>query len=498
VNENLSAQDGVKAKFQRAEQRVGKVPFWTKFTQGFSALPGGHKDFAFNTLLLLFYSQVLGLPASIVSIVLAISLAFDAVSDPMAGAFSDSFRNRLGRRHPLMLMAILPSCLAIYALFVPPENLGTGALAAWLLVSTVILRVSFSFFAVPWGAIAAELSEDYNERTEIIAYRMLIGLVGGGIFIWFIYGAFPASEQYENGLFNPRNYQPFALIVSALMFVWMTFSTVATIDQIKYLPQPSGEVPKIAPKEMLIRIIGALKNTYFRVLFIATLVASAVISTGQVFDTYMNTFFWGFGPAELKWFSLAILGMLLTILSIRPLQARFEKRDLVLVSIVSISVLQVLKVSLRFVGWLPENGDPLLLQILVLHALFTGYFVSLTLMMFASMMADIADHQELQNGLRQEGVFSGGITFSGKVTNGFGLILGGLLLDLVIVFPTGLQPGEVAQDVLIRMAVIDGIIMPALNLIPFLLLLKYKLNRAAVQEIQMQLNARRQSARAPN
>ena len=139
-----------------------------------------------------------------------------------------------------------------------------------------------------------------------------------------------------------------------------------------------------------------------------------------------------------------------------------------MVSIISISVLQVLKVSLRFVGWLPENGDPLLLQILVLHAIFTGYFVSLTLMMFASMMADIADHQELQNGLRQEGVFWGGITFSGKVTNSFGLILGGLLLDLVIVFPTGLQPGEVAQDVLIRIAVIAGINMPALNIIPFL------------------------------
>ena len=286
-------------------------------------------------------------------------------------------------------------------------------------------------------------------------------------------------------------------MVSALMFVWMTFSTVATIDQIKYLPQPSSEVPKIAPKEMLLRIIDALKNTYFRVLFIATLVASAVIGTGQVFDTYMNTFL-GFGPAELKWFSFAIFGMLITILTIRPLQARFEKRDLVLIAIVSVSVLQVLKVSLRFVGWLPENGDPLLLQILVLHALFTGYFVSLTLMMFASMMADIADHQELKNGLRQEGIFSGGIAFSGKVTSGFGLILGGLLLDLVIVFPTGLQPGEVAQDVLIRMAVIDGIIMPALNIIPFLLLLKYKLNRAAVQEIQKQLNARKQSAEAPN
>ncbi len=482
----------------RAEHRAGKVPLWTKFAQGFSALPGQHKEWAFNTLLLLYYSQVLGLPASAASIVIAISLVFDAISDPMAGAISDSYRSKFGRRHALMLMSIIPSCGAMYSLFAPPDHLSTTALAAWLLVSTITLRVSFSFFAVPWGAIAAELSEDYDERTVIIAYRMLIGLIGGGLFIFFIYGVFPASDNFENGLFDTRNYQPFALIISALMFVWMTLSTVATLDQVKYLPQPASEVPTIAPREMLIRVIEALKNTYFRVLFIATLVASAVLGTGQVFDTYMNTFFWGFGPTELKWFSVAILGMLLTILTIQPLQARFEKRDLVLFAIVTVSVLQVLKVSLRFAGWLPENGDPLLLQILVFHALVTGYFVSLTLMMFASMMADIADHQELQNGLRQEGIFSGGIAFSGKVTTGFGLILGGLLLDLVIVFPTGLQPGEVAQDVLVRMAIIDGIIMPALNAIPFALLLKYKLDRASVNEIQSQLNARRQLARGPD
>ncbi|MFL2536528.1 MAG: MFS transporter [Candidatus Azotimanducaceae bacterium] len=81
----------------------------------------------------------------------------------MAGAISDSYRSRFGRRHALMLMSIIPSCGAMYALFAPPENLSHAALAAWLLFSTVTLRVSFSFFAVPcravpWGAIAAELS----------------------------------------------------------------------------------------------------------------------------------------------------------------------------------------------------------------------------------------------------------------------------------------------------------------------------------------------------
>ena len=64
MNQNPPTLDGVKAKFQRAEQRVGKVPFWTKFAQGFSALPGQHKEWAFNTLLLFYYSQVLGRPTS--------------------------------------------------------------------------------------------------------------------------------------------------------------------------------------------------------------------------------------------------------------------------------------------------------------------------------------------------------------------------------------------------------------------------------------------------
>ena len=498
MNQNPPTQDGVKTKFQRAEQRVGKVPFWTKFAQGFSALPGQHKEWAFNTLLLLYYSQVLGMSATLAAVVIAISLVFDAISDPVAGAFSDSFRSRwLGRRHPLMLASIIPSCVAIFALFSPPHGLAEYYLAAWMLACTVTLRVSFSFFAVPWGAIAAELSEDYAERTIIIAFRMMIGVLGGGLFgsLAFIL-LFPESE---GGLFNPTHYSPFAATISGLMFFWMTFSTLATLNQVKYLPQPSDAVPKIALWDMLVKTAEALKNNYFRTLFIATLIASAVIGTGQVFDVYMNTFFWGFGTGDLSLLLWGgIFGMVSSILTIQPLQKRFEKRDLILFALTFITLLQMLKVSLRFAGWLPENGDALLLQIFIFQTMLMGYCGSLFLMMYASMMADIADDQELKNGLRQEGIFSGGITFAGKVTSGFGLILGGLLLDLVIVFPKGLEPGQVAQDILTRMAVIDGIVMPALNIIPFLLLLKYKLNRAAVQEIQKQLNARRQSAEAPN
>lgn len=477
-------------QFQRQQRRLGKVPFWTKFAQGFSALPGQHKDWAFSTLLLLYYSQILGLSASLASLALAISLVFDAVSDPMVGAYSDSVRSRLGRRHGLMLASIAPTCISMFALFSPPEGLQGFALASWMLICSISVRVSFTFFAVPWGAIAAELSEDYAERTTIIAYRMLIGGLGGVLFIFFIYSIFPSNAEYENGLFNPQGYANFAWTISGLMALWMTVSTLATLDQIKFLPQPGNAVQAPSFDDMKRRVGAALTNLNFRILFVATLIAAAVVGTGQVFDTYMNTFFWGFGTEQLKWMSLSFLGMALSILTVGPLQQRFEKRDIMLAAVTGLTILQILKVTLRFSGWLPENGDPLLLPILVAHACLMVYGYFLFLMMFASMMADVADQQELTNGLRQEGIFSGGISFSGKVTTGVGLVLGGLLLEWVIVFPVGMQPGEVGRDVLTRMAVIDGIVLPALNLVPFVLLLRYELSRAVVADIQLKLRHR--------
>ena len=64
-----------------------------------------------------------------------------------------------------------------------PEHCGARGLAASKYRN---FAGEFLFLCRAMGAIAAELSEDYDERTIIIAYRMLIGLVGGGLFI-FLY-----------------------------------------------------------------------------------------------------------------------------------------------------------------------------------------------------------------------------------------------------------------------------------------------------------------------
>ena len=79
--------------FVDARQRQGPVPIHIKILNGFGSVPGQHKGFAFNTLLLLlYYSQILGLPASWASFALGVSLVVDAVSDPLVGGWPDNFR----------------------------------------------------------------------------------------------------------------------------------------------------------------------------------------------------------------------------------------------------------------------------------------------------------------------------------------------------------------------------------------------------------------------
>lgn len=484
--------------FRRDRLRDGPVRLNTKLRQGLGALPGGHKEWAFNTVLLLYYSQVLGMPASSASVVLGVALLVDAVTDPLLGAWSDNFRSRWGRRHPFMFASVLPVMAFMYWLFAPPQGESAAFLTGWMLVFTLLARSSFTLFAVPWNAITAELSLDYVERTSIITYRFLIGWTGGIVFVFSMFTfVFPASAEFDAGQMNPANYPRFALIVSCLMGLWMFSTSALTLREVPYLPQLVGSVSggENAGLRQLVGQIGlALDNRNFRILFAATLIAAAIGGTGQVFDVYMNLYFWEFKSGDLRWFSLVVIGALLSFLVVPGLQARFQKHHILLATITLVMMLAMAKVLLRFADIWPDNGDPLLLPLLVMHLTVVVFVLNISAIMFASMVPDLVDEQEFFTGVRQEGVFSSSITFAAKATSSLGLIVGGVLLDWVIRFPLDSQPGEVAGDVLFRLAVIDGIAVNLVFLIPFALLFRYSLTRDKLESIQDQLKSSAVSA----
>jgi hypothetical protein len=102
---------GEDAMVSAAPTADGRLDRSTRFFYGLGSVAFGVKDNGFSYMLMLFYNQVLGVPAKLVALALLTALVFDAVIDPVIGHLSDNLRSRWGRRHPFMYAAALPVAL---------------------------------------------------------------------------------------------------------------------------------------------------------------------------------------------------------------------------------------------------------------------------------------------------------------------------------------------------------------------------------------------------
>jgi Na+/melibiose symporter-like transporter len=191
-----------------------------KLGYGIGQLGDAIVHFSFETLVFFYYSQVLGISATLAGAAVFIALVFDALSDPLVGSLSDSTRSRLGRRHPYMFAGPLPLAVFFYLLFVPPESLGELGLFLWLTGFSILARTCLTLFAVPYMSLGAELSQDYVGRTWIVATRMSFGAIGwiGSAAVAF-FGFFRSSEAYPIGHMNPEPYAPFAFTLAMVIVV---------------------------------------------------------------------------------------------------------------------------------------------------------------------------------------------------------------------------------------------------------------------------------------
>jgi Na+/melibiose symporter-like transporter len=472
-------------------RRVGQLTFSTKLSQGIGAIPDTVKNWVFNTFTLLFYNQVLGVDAFFVSIALAAAIVFDAITDPLVASLSDNLKTRWGRRHPLMLIASLPLGASLFAVYVPPAGLSDLGLFAWLLVFTVLTRGFMTLYFVPWAAIAAELSDDYDERTSVMAYRFAVGWAIGLSLPLFVFTfIMPGTADHPVGQLNPAGYPGMAAIAGLLLTTGALATTLLTWREIPYLRQHADEPVRFSFLQTVRELWQALRNRQFALIFLIVLLTAAIGGTTANIGIYMTTFFWGLTTEDLRWFVLAGVGAILAFPLVALAQARWDKKHILLTCAIVSLVDGLILVNLRFLDVLPQNGDPMLLVILVSMAVFAAGIAVIQGIIGASIIADLLDDQELKTGYRQEAMFNAALSFSGKAVSGLGTILGGLIITL-IEFPTNVLPSEVPAGSILRLGIVVGVAVPLLYLIPISLITRYRITREKHAEIKAALEARR-------
>jgi len=114
------------------------------------------------------------LPLRVVAgILLMVASLWMAVATPAVGVFSDTRRWRHGRRRPFLLLFTVPYAVLSWLLF-SDFGLTTAAAFVYFLVVSCLFALMFALVQVPYTALAAEITPDYNERTRLVSYRTAV------------------------------------------------------------------------------------------------------------------------------------------------------------------------------------------------------------------------------------------------------------------------------------------------------------------------------------
>lgn len=124
-------------------------------------------------LLLPYLTDVLGVAAGAAALIVFLPKAWDVIMNPVAGRISDRSTHPGGRRRPFLLKGGLALAVFFALMFAGPTS-PKGVAAAWVVALFVLCATAYAFFQVPYIAMPAEMTRDYQERTRLMTPRVVI------------------------------------------------------------------------------------------------------------------------------------------------------------------------------------------------------------------------------------------------------------------------------------------------------------------------------------
>jgi len=459
----------------------------TKLYYGFGAVANGAKSNGFNYLLLFFYSQVIGLPPQWVSLGIFIALLVDAVTDPWIGYVSDHLHSRWGRRHPLMYAAGIPVALTYYFLWSPPQ-LGDEAMFAYFVSMAILIRILIAFYEIPSTALVAELTQDYDQRTQFMSFRFFFGWWGGLTMAVLVYLFF--LPEALGGLEYRAGWSNYGLAASFIILASIYVSALGTHKHIPYLKQPPVRTQS-GVRHMLAELKETLSNRPFLVLFVSALFGAVAAGISTSLSIYFTRHFWELTSTQIGFMQLPYFLSAGVALFLAPSISRRLGKKRAAILITSLSVLMSpLPFILRMLGWFPENGSVALYPTLVVFNSIEVMFIIASGALISAMIADVVEDSEVSTGRRSEGLFFAANSLAQKAVNGLGVIVAGQLLAYVR-FPLQAKLGEVPAQTLFDLA---AVYIPALwgfYFIAIVLMGFYRISRNTHTENLNKLAARK-------
>jgi Na+/melibiose symporter-like transporter len=456
---------------------------------GLGSAAFGIKDAGLQIFLLLFYTQIVGVPAPLVGLALTLALVLDAILDPIVGYWSDNFHSKWGRRHPFMYASAIPIAVCFFLLWTPPPGWDHQALFWYLLTFAILTRAALTFFETPNAALAPELTRGYDERSTLQSWRNFFGWTGGNamtvLMFFFVFPAF-ATPQIPNGQFNRDAYVVYAWIAAATMLFAILVSSLGTHSQIARLTAPPKR--KLTLAGVFREIFETLFNKSMGAIFLTAIIASSALGLAQSLSTFMTTFFWRLLPIQIGIITLVIFISAALGAALAPLLTRRfgKKMGIIIVGTLGLVTMPV-AILLRLTGVIAPGTDAAFWVVLAQGQVDVILVVAQQALLM-SMVSDLVEQAEVKTGRRSEGVFFAANTFIMKVTTGIGVLAAGIVLALAQI-PPGAAPDQTPDAALVTLGWWYLPAVMLLRLLMVLSILPYAVDRKKHEENLQKLGA---------
>ena len=347
------------------------------------------------TYLLYFYTDVLGISAAAAAGVFLVARMVDAVTDPLMGAIAERTRTRWGRLRPYLLWGALPLGAITVATFSVPD-LDESGKVIWAYVTYTLFGILYTVVTIPYSALTASLTDDYQERTRLSTFRMAFAFSGALI-------VSVGVAQWVRMFANPA--EGYVLIMSIFACV-ATLLLLITFSNTKEVVQP--------PPEQKLSLNDSLRAVFYNP---PLLIVIALFTLGMVSFTVRQTvtiyyFSYNVGRPDLigAFFAATLATMFVGLVFVPRLAERFSKAGAI-----QIGALFTVLASIGF--YLTPVSEPV-------WVIFWGCLVALGGAPIAvlgwAMIPDTVDYAQWRFGKRADGAVYSMSSFFQKLAKALG------------------------------------------------------------------------------
>ena len=377
-------------------------------------------DFTFilsSSFLLKFYTDIMGISAAVVGVVIMIARFVDGFTDVTMGRICDRGRvTKNGKFKPWILRMCAPVALASFLIYQSAfAGYSTPFKIAWLVVTYILWgSVFYTSINIPYGSMASAISREPDDRQSLSTFRTL-GSTLAGVIVGAGIPLFAYSDVDGNTLMIGERFTLIAGIFSILAIICYLICYFLVTERVT--------PPVIQNKKH--STVSMLKNAFKNRALVSIIVASVVMLLAQLtlqsMSNYIFPNYYNNAAAQSASTVAMLFGMLIAAIIARPLARKIGKAEL---SVASNLLAAGISILLFFVR-------PASVWVYVGLNFFSWLGLGVFSMVSWALITDVIDYSEIKNGVREDGSIYAMYSFARKLGQAASAGLSGLLLSLV-------------------------------------------------------------------